>query len=61
PDWPTLAEVEREHLARTLKETFFNQSAAARLLGIDRKQLARKIKKYDLNMPRRAQGRPFQV
>nr|NIL96669.1 AAA domain-containing protein [Planctomycetales bacterium]NIM08414.1 AAA domain-containing protein [Planctomycetales bacterium]NIN07889.1 AAA domain-containing protein [Planctomycetales bacterium]NIN77019.1 AAA domain-containing protein [Planctomycetales bacterium]NIO34202.1 AAA domain-containing protein [Planctomycetales bacterium] len=61
PDWPTLAEVEREHLARTLKGTFFNQSAAARLLGIDRKQLARKIKKYALHIPRRAQDRSFQV
>jgi DNA-binding NtrC family response regulator len=57
-EWPTLADVEREHIRKTLKETFYNQSAAARLLGIDRKQLARKIKKFDLRIPRLARGRP---
>jgi DNA-binding NtrC family response regulator len=31
------------------------------MLGIDRKQLARKIKKYGLKVPRRAKGRPSQV
>ncbi len=61
PEWPSLAEVECGHIAKTLKETFYNQSAAARMLGIDRKQLARKIKKYGLKVPRRAQGRPSRV
>jgi len=56
--WPTLTDVEAEHIRRTLKETFYNQSAAARLLGIDRKQLARKIRKYDLRVPKLAPGRP---
>jgi DNA-binding NtrC family response regulator len=56
--WPTLDEVEAEHIRRTLKETFYNQSAAARLLGIDRKQLARKIRKYDLRVPKLSPGRP---
>jgi DNA-binding NtrC family response regulator len=56
--WPTLSQVEAEHIRRTLKETFYNQSAAARLLGIDRKQLARKIRKYDLRVPKLAPGRP---
>ncbi|MCE9546122.1 MAG: sigma-54 dependent transcriptional regulator [Planctomycetia bacterium] len=56
--WPTLDELEAEHIRRTLKETFYNQSAAARLLGIDRKQLARKIKKYALRVPRLSPGRP---
>ncbi|MEQ8210093.1 MAG: sigma-54 dependent transcriptional regulator [Lacipirellulaceae bacterium] len=46
--WKTLDRVEEEHIKKTLKETFFNQSAAARMLGIDRKRLARKIEKYDL-------------
>ncbi len=41
-DWLTLADLEREHITKTLKETFYNQSAAARMLGIDRKQLSRK-------------------
>lgn len=49
--WPTMAIVEAEHIRRTLKQTFFNQSAAARLLDIDRKQLARKIKKYGIKTP----------
>ncbi|MDH3719408.1 MAG: hypothetical protein OES79_14910, partial [Planctomycetota bacterium] len=61
PDWQTLADVERAHIAKTLKETFYNQSAAARMLGIDRKQLARKIKKYELQVPRRAKGHPSGV
>ena len=54
----TLNEVEAEHIRRTLRETFFNQSAAARLLGIDRKQLARKIRKFGLRVPRLSPGRP---
>jgi DNA-binding NtrC family response regulator len=49
--WMTLADVELEHIRRTLQEVFFNQSAAARLLGIDRKLLARKIKKLGLQIP----------
>ena len=56
--WPTLNQLEADHIRRTLKETFYNQSAAARLLGIDRKQLARKIRKYDLRIPKLAPGRP---
>lgn len=56
--WPTLADVERDHLEKTLQETYFNQSAAARLLGIDRKLLARKIRKYDLEVPQARRGRP---
>jgi len=56
--WLTLADVERSHIARTLQETFYNQSAAARLLGIDRKLLARKIRKYRLQLPPTSPGRP---
>jgi propionate catabolism operon transcriptional regulator len=36
--------VEREHVARVLKECGGNRSAAARRLGIDRKTLWRKLK-----------------
>lgn len=50
-NWATLADMEAQHILRTLQQTFFNQSAAARLLGIDRKLLARKIRKYGLRMP----------
>ncbi len=57
--WPTLSDVEKTHIQRTLKETFYNQSATARLLGIDRKLLARKIRKYGLTVvnPRESKSR----
>ncbi len=51
--WSTLADVERAHIQRTLKHTFYNQSAAARLLGIDRKLLARRMKKLEITIPKR--------
>ncbi|MCS6815777.1 MAG: sigma-54 dependent transcriptional regulator [Blastocatellia bacterium] len=44
----TLAEVERQHIARILQETGWNISQAARLLGIDRVTLYNKIRKYQL-------------
>ena len=50
-DWPTLDEIQREHIQRTLEATGFNRSAAARQLGVDRKVLARKIKKYGIEVP----------
>ena len=50
--WRTLAEIEAQHIYDTLEEAFFNQTAAARLLGVDRKLLARKIKKYAIKLPR---------
>lgn len=49
--WDTLADVEREHIRRTLEATYYNQSAAARLLDVDRKLLARKIQKYKIRIP----------
>jgi len=50
--WRTMEEVEREHIRRTLALTSGNQSAAARLLGMERHQLTRKICKYDLDVTR---------
>jgi DNA-binding NtrC family response regulator len=50
--WATLAEMEREHIRQTLERTLNNQSEAARLLGIERHQLARKIRKYGLDASR---------
>lgn len=49
--WTTLAELEREHLVRTLELTFFNRAAAARLLGISRQALLRKIERYEIAGP----------
>lgn len=57
-EWATLADVEREHIRRTLEEVYYNQSAAARILGIDRKLLSRKVKKYRIPVPIRRRGRP---
>jgi len=46
--WPTLADVERMHLERTLAATLQNKSLAAKLLGIDRSVLRRKLQRYGL-------------
>lgn len=46
--WKTLAEHEAAYLLKTLEHTHYNQSAAARLLNINRQLLRRKLKKYRL-------------
>jgi DNA-binding NtrC family response regulator len=46
--WPTLADVERMHLERTLAATMQNKSMAAKMLGIDRSVLRRKLQRYGL-------------
>jgi DNA-binding NtrC family response regulator len=56
--WSTLAEKEREHILATLEYTFYNQTAAAQLLHIDRASLARKIERYCIAMPQSRRGRP---
>ena len=57
--WLTAAEVECQHILRTLEHTGYNQSAAARLLGIDRHQLRRRMFEYGLAAPGHAKrGRP---
>jgi len=58
PSWPTLAELERQHIMRTLEHVQYNQTAAARLLGISRQQLCRKIKDLGLDVSRSRPGRP---
>jgi DNA-binding NtrC family response regulator len=55
--WPTLADVEREHIQKTLEHAGYNQTVAAKLLAIDRQQLIRKIKLYSLDLPIH-RGRP---
>lgn len=54
--WPTLADVERVHLERTLAATMQNKSLAAKLLGIDRSVLRRKLQRYGME----GQGGPEQ-
>ena len=57
--WLTAAEVECQHILRTLEHTGYNQSAAARLLGIDRHQLRRRMFEYGLMTPGQAKrGHP---
>jgi DNA-binding NtrC family response regulator len=55
--WPTLADVERVHLERTLAATMQNKSLAAKLLGIDRSVLRRKLQRYGME----GQGGPEQI
>ena len=43
-----LSEVERRHILRVLAHTGGNKQAAARILGIDRTTLQRKLERYDL-------------
>lgn len=47
--WPTLQELEREHIRKTLALTGGRKTEAARLLGIHRKTLLEKRKLYDLD------------
>ncbi len=47
----SLSEIEREQVVRALQAVQGNKAAAARLLGLDRKTLYRKIELYDLKSP----------
>jgi DNA-binding NtrC family response regulator len=47
-DTRPLVEVERDHIARTLRAVRWNKTAAARRLGLDRKTLYRKLEQYDI-------------
>jgi DNA-binding NtrC family response regulator len=49
--WPTMAQWERRLLVATLEWTGHNQRAAARLLAIDRRVLARMIRDHGIPMP----------
>ena len=42
----SIAELEQEHILRTLREVKGNKAAAARILGFDRKTLYRKLEQY---------------
>lgn len=49
--WPALEEHEKQYILEVLDEVEGNKSAAAKILGIDRVSLWRKIKRYDLENP----------
>jgi DNA-binding NtrC family response regulator len=46
---PSLEEMEKNYILRVLKEANHNQSKASQLLGIDRKTLYLKLKKYGIS------------
>ncbi len=45
---PTISEIERDHIIITLKKCGWNCKTTAKLLGIDRTTLYRKMKKYGI-------------
>jgi len=49
--WPRLADEERRLILSTLEHTYYNKSAAARLLGVSRQTLIRKMIKYKITSP----------
>jgi DNA-binding NtrC family response regulator len=49
PEPRQLKDVEKDHILTVLKETGGNQTQASRLLGVDRKTLYLKLKKYGLS------------
>ena len=56
--FPTLAELERRHILDALEQTNYNQSAAAEMLGITYKVLARKVRQLGIDTSRSRRGRP---
>ena len=47
-DLPSMAEVERDHIVRVLEKTGGNKTAAAEILGFDRRTLYRKLEHFGL-------------
>ena len=48
----TIADIERSHITKILKECEFNQMKASEMLGIHRNTLSRKIKEYNIDIPK---------
>lgn len=46
--WLKMRDLERYHIEQTLRHTYYNQTAAARLLGMSRFVLIRKINEYGI-------------
>ena len=47
--WRTLADVERQHIDRTLRAVDWNRTRAAKELGISRATLIKKIRDYGMD------------
>lgn len=52
----TLEELEKRYILKVLRETGWHKSNAAKILGIDRRTLYRKIEEYKLEEPENARG-----
>ena len=50
----SLEEVEKKHLLRVLESNHWNISQAARILGIDRVTIYKKLKKFGIDRPENA-------
>ena len=50
-EWTTLEDHERAHLIATLEHTYYNRSVTARLLGISRQSLLRRMEKHGIVVP----------
>jgi DNA-binding NtrC family response regulator len=48
--WPTLNQIETNYIGRVLRHTQGNKQAAARILGIDRTTVIRKITQYQIDV-----------
>jgi transcriptional regulator with GAF, ATPase, and Fis domain len=48
---PPLADVERVHIIKAMRQTNWNKSAAAKVLQIDRNRLSRRLKKLRIELP----------
>jgi DNA-binding NtrC family response regulator len=51
----SLSDIERRHIERVLEKVRWNQRHAARILGISRWSLARRLHKYGMHRPGREQ------
>jgi DNA-binding NtrC family response regulator len=56
--WFSLEDLERKYIELTLKRTSYNQSAAAKLLRMDRSALRRRILQLGVETPQSRRGRP---
>lgn len=56
--WFSLEDLERKYIELTLKRTSYNQSAAAKLLRMDRSALRRRIVQLGVELPELRRGRP---
>ena len=57
PHWPTMRQMQRDHLVATLRRTGYNQSAAARMLDMTRSSLRRLAQRENVPLSDSRDGR----